>query len=116
MISFVRDLKILATEGVTVTINGIDRTFRGALLAFMADNLASHALAGFKESFSFALRICRTCFVTKDEYKSVCDSCELDLRSDDKHRQQCEMLDGPLYDHYSKTYGINRRSFLLDIP
>ena len=32
------------------------------------------------------------------------------------HEQQCRSLNGPLRDHYSKTYGINRRSALLDIP
>lgn len=36
-------------------------------------------------------------------------------REDDIHRRQCDMLDGPTSSHYSKTYGINRRSSLLDI-
>ena len=26
------------------------------------------------------------------------------------------LINGPLYSHYSKTYGINRRSALLDVP
>ena len=41
---YVKDLHTLATEGIVVNVNGIERTFRGALLAFLADNLASHAL------------------------------------------------------------------------
>ena len=28
--------------------------WRGALIAFLADNLAAHEIGGFKESFSFA--------------------------------------------------------------
>ena len=34
---------------------------------FLADNLAAHAVGGFKESVSFALRICRTCMITAPE-------------------------------------------------
>ena len=50
---FVEDLKTLATDGITVGVNGTDRTFRGALLVIMGDNLASNGLGGFKESFSY---------------------------------------------------------------
>ena len=113
---FVRDLKLLATTGITVTINNTDRTFRGALLVFLADNLASHLLGGFKLSFSFALRICRTCNVTNDTYKSISSSRRLKLRSDSQYMDQCKLLDGPLRDHYSKLYGINRCSVLSEIP
>jgi len=67
---FIRDLKTLATDGISVSVNGVERTFKGALLAFLADNLASHSIAGFKESFAFSLRICRTCLVTKHDFKS----------------------------------------------
>lgn len=66
---FVRDLNLLATQGITVAINGRERVFKGALLAFLADNLASNALGGFKLSFSFSFsfRYCRTCLLPKDE-------------------------------------------------
>ena len=45
---FARDLKTLLADGVTISCNGSSRTYKGALLAFLADNLASHALGGFK--------------------------------------------------------------------
>ena len=38
-----------------------------------------------------------------------------ELRTEDKHRKQCQNLDGPAASHYSKTYGINRKTSLLDI-
>ena len=60
--------------------------------------------------------MCRTCYITKDSYKSACSIRGLDLRSNERHREQCEQLSGPMSTHYSKTYGINRRSILLDIP
>ena len=72
-------------------------------------------LGGFKESFLFALRICRTCMVTKDEYKGMCDLSHVAPRCILHHEQQCEYLNTPLRDHYSKIYGINR-SALLDVP
>ena len=113
---FVHDLQILATEGVTLTHHGEEQVFRGGLLLSLADNLGSNALGGFKQSFSFALRFCQSCYVTNDTCKSVSDSSELQYRSDEKHRRECALLCGPLHDHYSKIYGINRQSILLDIP
>lgn len=114
---FVSDLKILAAEGLTILNRGISQVFRGGLLLFLGDNLGSNALGGFKQSFSFSLRFCRTCYITNDTYKSVSKSSELQHRSiNDKHRRECDLLTGPLCEHYSKTYGINRRSILLDIP
>ena len=53
MSPFVDDLKTL--YGV-MSCNGT--FFRGALLAFLGDNLASHLVGFFKKGISFALRIC----------------------------------------------------------
>ena len=113
---FLCDLQTLATDGVVVLINSVERTFRGALLMCLGDNLGSNSLGGFKESFSFAFRFCRTCYITNSTYKALSDSSKLQLRSDDKHHRECDLVDGPLHGHYSKTYGINRRSILLDVP
>ena len=55
---FIRDINKLTESGITVNIDGTDRTFHGALLAVIADTLASHQLGGFKGSMSWALRIC----------------------------------------------------------
>ncbi len=43
----------------------------------------------------------------------ISDSFE--MRSDSDHIKQLALLNGPISDHYSKTYGINRRSCLLDV-
>ena len=51
-----RDLNRLTTEGVTVTVKGSQRLFKGALLAFLSDNLAINELGGFKRSFSMSFR------------------------------------------------------------
>ena len=110
------DLKTLADVGINIMINGVERNFRGAVLMCLGDNLGINALAGFKESFSFALRFCRTCYVTNSTFKSVSDPSSLELRSDIKHCVECELVESPLSNHYSKNYGINRRSALMDIP
>lgn len=56
---FVEDLKTLYLDGITIAIDGEQCTLHGGLLAVLADKLAAHSLGGFKESHSFALRICR---------------------------------------------------------
>lgn len=96
-------------------MHGIIRTFKGALLAFLGDNLASNDLGGFKKSFSFSFRCCRTCFVTRHTLTSSFLSEAFNKREDKTHDAQCKQLDGPTGAHYSKAYSINRRSSLMDV-
>lgn len=114
---FVEDLKTLYCDGITVTLNdSAEHTFYGGLLAFLADNLAAHAVAGFKESMSFSLRICRTCMVTLQSSQEVLTEENCQLRSPEAHFHQCQLLNGELCSHYSTTYGINRLSVLEEVP
>ena len=68
--SFVESMQSLATNGLSVTINGNERHFKVGTLACLADTLAIHALGGFKESMSFAYRICRSCMATTEQIQS----------------------------------------------
>ena len=68
---FVDDLKTLYLDGITVTIDSKQSTYYGGLLVTLADNLGAHSLGGFKESYSFALRICRTCMITGEQAQST---------------------------------------------
>ena len=113
---FIADLITLSTTGISIPVHGVPRQIKGSLLAFLADNLAANDLGGFKKSFSFSFRWCRTCLVTQRTFTSSFTSSGFELRTEDKHREQCQNLDGPAASHYSKTYGINRKSSLLDIP
>ena len=112
---FVRDLNILATTGLEVNICGGVRKFKGALIAFLADNLASNDLGGFKKSFSFSFRSCRACLVTRDTLSNGFVSGAFDLRTHENHVKQVELLNGPASSHYSKTYGINRKSEIMNV-
>lgn len=47
---FVEELQVLTNEGLT-SVQGQHREFQVVLLVFLADNLAAHALGGFKESY-----------------------------------------------------------------
>ena len=113
---FVQDLKTLYCDGITVTVGSDIRTFHGGLLAFLADNLAAHAIGGFKEGVGFALRLCRTCMATQSQSQMLFTEDKFQLRNPDMHFQQCQLLVGPLKGHFSTNFGINRCSILEEIP
>ena len=115
---FIRDMNTLSSEGLTVTTSHSGtRKFTGGLLCFASDNLASNMLGGFKESFSFSYRFCRTCLATDNSFRQHFVSEHFHARNDDSHKEHCNdvELPGPIGDHYSKTYGVNRRSSLMKV-
>ena len=114
---FIKDLNILASQGITVSHKGVTRTFKGDLLCFLADNPASNSLGGFKESFSFSYRFCRSCLATNVSYRQRFLPSYFTKRTDSSHQQHCTELTSneALKQHYSKTYGINRCSKLINI-
>ena len=105
---FVTDLNTLATTGITLNANGINCTYKGTLLAFLADNLASNDMGGFKKSFSFSYRCCHTCMVTRDILSSHFASDFYEKRNEVSHLTHLQELDGDIDGHYSKTNGVNR--------
>ena len=113
---FVEDLKSLYCDGISVMIGTESKTFRGGLLAFLADNLAAHAIGGFKEGVGFALRVCRTCMTTSSQCQTLFTEENFQLRNPELHFQQCQLLEGRLRGHYSTNFGINRCSILEDVP
>ena len=71
---------------------------------FLADNLAKIDLVGFKLSFSFDFRSCRSCLATKESYKSIYSPASFELRTKSEHLKQLAMLNCPTAEHFSKTY------------
>ena len=59
---------LLQESGHKFTVRGSPRNYRGTLALVSADNPASCALGGFKESSS-AYRHCRQCMGTKEEMR-----------------------------------------------
>ena len=109
---FVEDLKKLYCDGIVASVGGQSKKFHGALLAFLADTLAAHAVGGFKGSMSFPLRVCCTCMATAEQVQVCMLESSCTLRTSDSHFEQCCLLSGPLQSHYSKVYGINFMSIL----
>jgi len=83
---------------------------------FLADTLAAHALGGFKESMSFALRICQSCMITTDDAQDTFLESECELRTPELHWHQCQLLSGSNEMSNSKLLGINRTSILEEVP
>lgn len=109
---FVEDLKELYCDGIVVSLNGENRIFYGGLLVFLADTLAAQELEGFKGSMSFALRICRSCMISSTQLNECLLESDSQLRNAETRYKQCDLLRGPLQEHYSTTFGVNRLSIL----
>ena len=122
-----------------MTIQGEERTVKGAILFALADTVASHSIGGFKVGVGFALRKCRMCLATGDQistkvYMPFIDihAClygyiqclflpmqfkarEFTLRTLAAYDYHCGLLDGPLQKEDSVTYGINYASPLNEL-
>ena len=113
---FVDDLNHLATSGVTVTRGSTSVVYKGVLIAFLADNLASHAVGGFKKSMSFARHFCRSCLATKEESCCMFTADQFKKRTHEEYEQMCIDIAGDTTGAFSTQYGINERSILNDVP
>ena len=60
-----------------------------------AHYLASHELGGFKESFSFARKFCRSCLTDKELSQEHFLENHFEIRTPQMHASQCSRLDGP---------------------
>lgn len=84
----------------------------GALCAISADNPASTACGGFKES-AIANRPCRHCMATQADISSSFQERDFVLRNTEDHEQYLEEIEED--EQKSVEYGINRRSVLDEL-
>ena len=92
--------------------------FGGYLLACKGDTPAVAELCGFKEGVGRSFRKCRTCMVTTNNMNNIFLEEECTLRNVVQHNIACERLrqaTGDVRNCYSKHYGINRASCLLEL-
>ena len=113
---FVSSVQSLVKNGLDISIKNEIRHFNVSLLAFLADTLAAHALGGFKESMSFAHRICRSCMATSEQIQFNFLESDFQLRTPEEHEVQVQSLAGPSSSTNSTKFGINRASELAKIP
>ncbi|XP_059909523.1 uncharacterized protein LOC132459156 [Gadus macrocephalus] len=114
-----KDMDLLY-NGVKIETKNGDMDLYGAVIALCGDTLAQHELAGFKEGVGFAYRKCRHCECTFEDMQTSFDENEFVQRTHAKHIRQCFEIDKASTDNLQAnlktTYGINRRSRLIDFP
>ena len=116
---FVEEVKILGVDlGYHFKICGGEICLRGALLAVVADTPASNLLGGFKESVGGAKRKCRHCMADFEQMQTIFTEEGFDLRDEETHSYHLQQLQDnlALYQHFSKEYGVVRKTVLLDAP
>lgn len=107
---------------LSVSPFGQDRIIKGGLVMLSADTLASNWAGGFKEGVSFALKNCRVCELENKKLSSVFSESCVSRRSCESHTQRLEHLDHlsmgtpQAKQYWSKLWGINSESCLLDAP
>ena len=117
----VEEMKILGSDrGYTFTLPFGHINLRGGILAFLADTPASNKARGFKEGVGGAQRKCRLCMATFDDMQNCFTEDEFQPRNLDEHHHFLSKLEGAASDSlktfYSKHYGINSRTVLLEAP
>ncbi|XP_011872221.1 PREDICTED: uncharacterized protein LOC105564455, partial [Vollenhovia emeryi] len=117
---FIDDIVKLQTEGIDIYINGSKKNYRGSLLFFAGDTPASALIGGFKESVA-ANHPCRSCMITKGDLKNYFKESDLVLRNKNDHNDHLSAINEPnltkrAKEFWQKTYGVNNRSPLMEIP
>lgn len=114
----VNDLRALGSEqGHPFSI--IDGTLhlRGSLLAVTP---ASQAMGGYKEGVGGARCKCRHCMANFDKMQNNFQEEDFEIRTTDQHEKQIQLIENApskyLKEYYSKCFGVNWRSKLLDVP
>ncbi|KAM7378811.1 hypothetical protein PAMP_004408 [Pampus punctatissimus] len=113
------DLKLLY-NGVTIQTQSGGFELFGAVVSVCGDTLAQNELAGFKERVGFAYSKCRHCECTFEEMQINFNEESFTKRTMEKHIRQCHEIEIACTDFLKSalktTYGINRRSKLVDFP
>ncbi|XP_076356730.1 uncharacterized protein LOC143249980 [Tachypleus tridentatus] len=107
----IEELSVLENIGIDIVKPKGTFKFRGAPLV-VADNLESHAIGGFLESFS-ALRSCRFCTVTRDELKKLIDISKCPEKSIASYNYQVAMVETE--PTLSSTYGVKKKRSPLNV-
>ena len=118
-----KDFTATITElqgGKEITVGSQNMHITGDLIAALCDTPAAALLGGFKESSSFAWQSCRMCDCDNEFAKSHFEEDDFTNRDMARYLEQCKTLETLDLErhrtHWSKHFGINRRSVLCEIP
>lgn len=107
-------------DGVKINTGNGERKIFGALVSICGDTLAQHELCGFKEGVGFAFSKCRQCECSFEDMQIYFDQVNFEDRTIERHVRQCNDIEKAsteyLRNSLKTTYGINRRSKLIDFP
>ena len=87
------------------------------MFCVLGDTPAAQFIGGFKEGVSFAHKPCRTCEITQENLRESLTGDECPLKNELEHKDRCQSLSeltGDTKQYWSKHYGINSASVLLD--
>ena len=115
---FLRGLEQLH-NGTILTVGNSRKEWYGMLAYFLADTLAAQVIGGFKEGVGFAKKPCRTCDVTTNELGGSLFASTFPERNRMEHEDRCTVLESVSKKsrvYWSKEYGINEKSFLVNVP
>ena len=104
-----RDLQQLEVEGITFNKGQEHFTIKGSLVCTCCDNLASHSIGGFIESFT-TLKPCRFGHVTLENLRNGETGA---LRSQTSYDNQCDAVQQ--FPDLSRCYGIKKPSYLNNL-
>ncbi|KAK6482840.1 hypothetical protein HHUSO_G15940 [Huso huso] len=101
-----KDLQELTSNGVTVTVNGIDYKIQVAIATISGDYLSAHLIGGFTMSFSTGC-IGRQCMATYGDIKEKFSEDQFQLRTSEVHKYHLQsMRENP---ENSAIYGVRSR-------
>ena len=86
-----KDLDVLSTQGITISLHGNEITYLAALATFSGDNLSAHSIAGFQTYFN-CNRMCRVCMIDHDSIGECFNEEELTIRSKEVHAYHQEAI------------------------
>ena len=127
--------------GHTFKVNDQSLHLKGDLVCIVGDTPAAALIGGFEDGVGFAHKKCRHCMATSDQIQLKVRLLWMDIswyficiikllqyleqdfvmRTKDNHIRQCSFISwsGITNEermHFSKVYGINRKSILCDLP
>lgn len=101
----IRDLQVLEEEGISIWRNNCLYQFKGTVSMIVADNLGSHSIGGYFESFT-ANRICRFCMCTYKNLKELHLKTDFLHRSEELYNRHLELIQND--QSLSSVYGIKQ--------
>jgi hypothetical protein len=106
------DMKTLETEGIMIKFAGMDTVLKGSIATISADNLASHQIGGFRQTFSSG-KICRYCLADYETLNCFRTEENCVIRTAEGHVSHLAAIDQD--DSCKRTYGVQCKSVFSDL-